>query len=368
MHITDRSRTNPFSRVSFHKIVSFIFVLFLFGCQPKWDIHNPYAEVDWTDHHRYKANFHTHTTRSDGRMNPQTVVDKYHALGYHILAITDHNELTYPWTAFADMEPGSDAHQRLENGRLEEQEIVYENRDPRQLGMFAVQANELSRHHHMGSFFNDHEVAETEEESLKASAAINGLIVFFHPGRYTARDPEIFTIDWYVDFYRRYEHLIGMEIYNQGDRYPNDRELFDAVLSRLMPGRPVWAYSNDDMHHSDDLGRNWNVFLLPELSETWIRKGMQEGRSYYVYAPSGHDGPAIPKIHKITVNNRKGLIEVNVTGHDSIRWISGGEVVHRGARLSLRDQQGIEKYVRAEIFGPGEIVMGTQPFGILENY
>ena len=351
----------------FNSLTVIVLTLLTFGffsCQPKWDIQNPYAEVDWANHQRYKANLHTHTTRSDGRMNPQTVVDKYHALGYKILAITDHNEVTYPWTAFAEMEASSGSYERLEEGRLEEEEIVYENRDPKQLGMLAIQGNELSRHHHTGSFFNDHNGTETEEESLKAVASKNGLNMFYHPGRYTSRNPEKYNIDWYVDFYQRYDQLIGMEIYNQGDRYPGDRETYDAVLSRLMPDRPVWAYSNDDMHHSSTLGRNWNVLLLPELNETWVRKGMQEGRSYYVYSPSGHNAAVLPEIHEITVNSRKGLIEVNVTGHDSIRWISGGEVVFRGTQLSLKDNPEVEKYVRAEIFGPGEVIMGTQPFGV----
>jgi hypothetical protein len=74
--------------------------------------------------------------------------------------------------------------------------------------------------------------------------------------------------------------------------------------------------------------------------------------------------PALPEIQEITVNSRKGLIEVNVTGHDSIRWISGGEVVYRGTQLLLKENPEVEKYVRAEIYGPGEVVMGTQPFGI----
>ncbi|SHF22803.1 hypothetical protein SAMN05444274_104107 [Mariniphaga anaerophila] len=341
-----------------------IMSFFVFSCQPKWDIQNPYANVDWNNHQRFEANFHTHTTRSDGRMNPQTVVDKYHDLGYEILAVTDHNEVTYPWTGFSELEASSGAYERLEEGRLEEDQIVYENRDPKELGMLAIQGNELSRHHHMGSYFSDHNGTETEEESLDATAAKNGLVMFNHPGRYTARDPDHYSVDWYVNLLKKYDHLIGVEIYNQGDRYPNDRELYDAILSRTMPDRQVWAYSNDDMHHSSTLGRNWNVFLLPELNETWVRKGMQEGVSYYVYSPSGHNGAKLPEIAAITVNNRKGLIDINVTGQDSVRWISGGEVVHRGNQFSLKENPEIEKYVRAEIFGPGEVIMGTQPFGI----
>lgn len=358
-----------FQTIYFNWLVLFLIPVLLMGCRPGWDIEiqNPYAGVDWKNDHRYTANFHTHTTRSDGRMNPQTVVDKYHELGYKILAITDHNEVTYPWTSFAEMEPSNGSLQRLENGQLEEQDLVYENRDPQQMGMLAIQGNELSRHHHMGSYFNDYNGAETEEESLEATAAKNSLAMLFHPGRYTGREPEKYNTCWYIDLLQRYHHLIGIEIYNQGDRYPNDRELYDAILSQIIPDRPVWAYSNDDMHHSSTLGRNWNVLLLPELNETWVRKGMQDGRSFYVYSPLGHNGIKLPQIKEIIVKNRKGLIEINVTGHDSIRWISEGKVIHLGEKLLLKETPNIGNYVRAEIFGAGNSIIGTQPFGIKEK-
>lgn len=341
-----------------------VLILIIAGCQPKWNIQDPYAEVDWNNHEWYKANFHTHTTCSDGRMNPHTVVDKYYELGYSILALTDHNNVTYPWTSFSEMEASDASLKRLENEELEESDVEYEDRDPQKMGMLAIQGNELSRHHHMGSYFSNHNDTKTEEESLKATAAKNGLVMFNHPGRYTRRDSVKYSVDWYVDFLQRYNHLIGIEIYNQGDRYPNDRELYDAILSRMMPDRPVWAYSNDDMHHSGTLGQNWNLMVLPELTEEWVRKGMQQGRSFYIYSPSGHNGPELPQIQEVKVNNRKGLIEINAIGYDSIRWISDGEVVHRGGQLLLKDQYGIEKYVRAEIFGPGNSIIGTQPFGI----
>jgi len=357
--------------IYFNWLVLFLIPVLLVGCQPWWDIQNPYAGVDWNNDHRYKANFHTHTTHSDGRMNPQTVVDKYHELGYKILAITDHNEVTYPWTSFAEMEASEGSYKRLEKDQLEEKEIGYENRDPKQLGMLAIQGNELSKHHHMGSFFNDHNGTETEEESLKAVAAKNGFTMLFHPGRYTGREPGKYNTDWYISLLKRYNHLIGIEIYNQGDRYsnprPTPRELYDAILSQMMPERPVWAYSNDDMHHGAKLGRNWNVLLLPELTEAWVRNGMREGRSFYVYSPLGHNGIELPQINEIIVKNRKGLIEMDVTGHDSIRWISEGEIIHLGEKLLFKEIPNIGNYVRAEIFGAGNSIVGTQPFGLKEK-
>lgn len=332
------------------------------GCQ-RWDIDNPYEQVEWNSYKQYKANFHTHTTISDGQLNPHTVVERYHALGYQVLAITDHNEVTYPWNEFSAMSPSNRTLDRHKKGNLEEKDLTYHDRSPTALGMVDIQANELSRHHHTGSFFNDQNGTETEEASFVSVASKNGVTIFFHPGRYTERNPGTYTIDWYVDFYERFDHLIGMEIYNQGDRYPGDRQTYDSVLTRLMPDRPVWAYSNDDMHTSQTLGRNWNMLLLPELNHASVRKSMESGHSFYLYSPSGHEGPAVPRIEKINVNKFKGIIEIEATGYDSIRWISRGEIIHRGEHLSLRENP-VEQYVRAEIFGPGKTVIGTQPFGI----
>lgn len=345
-------------KISMNWFVLLFIVFLLTGCGSGWDIDNPYEQVDWDAHRQYKANLHTHTTRSDGRMNPHTVVDKYHQLGYDILAITDHNEVTWPWTRFAEMEPSEGSKKRLEEGALQEEDIKYENRDPSELEIFDIQGNELSEHHHTGSFFNDHNGTSEEEKSLAATAKKEGLTMFYHPGRYQH------DVDWYINFFRRYDHLLGIEVYNQGDRYSGDRRFWDSLLTRVMPERKVWGFSNDDMHSENHLGRNWNLLLLPELSEEWVRKGLKQGRLFYVYAPEGHDGPQPPEIETIDVSPGKGTINLETNGADSVRWISEGQVVERGNILRLNDHLTDESYVRAELYGPGETVIGTQPFGI----
>lgn len=324
-----------------------------------WDIQNPYDSVNWSEHGQYKANFHTHTTRSDGRLHPQTVVDEYHALGYSVLAITDHNEVTYPWTSFSDMKMSERSRQRME----EEPDTMpktteYEDRDPEALGMVAIQGNELSSHHHMNSFFSDHNGTTTEEESLEATAAKNGITVLNHPGRYDK------PVDWYIDLYRRYDHLIGLEVYNSGDRYPKDRELWDAILTQTMPDRPVWGYSNDDMHGIASLGRNWSILILPELSPEWVRQGMEQGLSYFTYAPRGHREETPPIINAIRVNPKKGTIEIEASGYESIEWICGGKTVHEGRKVKLNKVRDAGPYVRAVLHGPGRTVSCTQPFGL----
>gem|GEM_PF-6041218 len=41
---------------------------------------NPYESVDWGDTDHSKAQFHAHTTASDGSWNPHQVVDRCHAM------------------------------------------------------------------------------------------------------------------------------------------------------------------------------------------------------------------------------------------------------------------------------------------------
>ena len=327
------------------------------GCNSGVEIDNPYESVDWENDMQYKANFHTHTTRSDGRLNPDTVVDIYHALGYHILAITDHNEVTYPWTGFSGMDASSRSYERVESEpETMPSHFNYEDRNPLVLKMIDIEGNEFSRHHHMGSFFNGLLGTEDVTESLEAIAEQDGIVMLNHPGRYD------YPIDWYVDLYQTHGHLIGLEVYNQGDRYPQDRSKWDSLLTVTMPDRNIWAYSNDDMHALPHVGRNWNMLILPELTHESVREGMENGLSYFIYAPQGHNGPEPPVINSIKIN--KSTIKINASGYNNVEWISEGRVVHDGPAINLKKTEKIGSYVRAILYGPGETVAGTQPFGV----
>ncbi len=223
-----------------------------------------------------------------------------------------------------------------------------------------VQGNELSRHHHINSYWTDYGGSRTEEESLDATAAGGGQVMLCHPGRYEK------DVAWYVDLYSRYDHLFGMEIYNQGDRYPDDRETWDEVLTETMPDRPVWGLSNDDMHRRGHLGRNWNVLLIEDATEATVRRALADGNFYFVYCPKGHTGAPAPEIQSVDVNQRAGTITIRSANTEKIEWISDGRVVGQGETLTLSEVEDLGSYVRAVLYGPeDDTLAGTQPFGIL---
>lgn len=300
-------------------------------------LHNPYSEVDWDKYGRYKANLHTHTTVSDGTATPGQMIRTYKNKGYSILAITDHdnrtgNKTTWPWADYGV--------------------------DPLNFNMVAVQGNEITRPHHIGSYFSDYGGGVfSSKKAIEGIGQREGVAVFFHPGRHL-----LHRIGWYEKFFRKYDHLAGIEVLNRGNRFPFDRKTWDRLLTRLMPERPVWGFANDDSHDSrSQVGRDWNVFLLPELSEAALKDAMINGRFYFStrHTISGAEGYP-PAINSISIDENNGTITIDGYNYEDIRWISNGRVVQESRTLNYTEVRG--SYVRAVLKGKGGETF-TQPFG-----
>ncbi|MFO7814640.1 MAG: hypothetical protein R6V14_02690 [Halanaerobiales bacterium] len=301
---------------------------------------NPYRDIDWDNINYYKANLHTHTEESDGFHSVKRVIFAYDRNDYDILAITDHNLYTWPWSDYID------------------------NSEENELGITAINGSEISNTHHIGSYFNDYsKEAESETKVLNEIEGRNGLAVFFHPGRYQK------SIDWYLNFYKKYSNLVGMEIFNKNNRYPRDIKLWDRVLFELMPYRPVWGFANDDMHSIPrDLGGHYNIFLLEENRVKKIRKGMEKGH-FYIYNPVRNGRTPEFYIDNIKVDNDK--IEIKIEGeYRKIEWISYDSISERnkvfaeGKIFQVSDLSYKTNYIRAKVVSrAGDIY--TQPFGIV---
>jgi len=315
--------------------------LFLLGCAPAGPrvARNPYDGLDWDTLEVHKANLHTHTTESDGRLSPQEVVDLYAQAGYSILALTDHDThppeaSTWPWKAYGiDVEAS---------------------------GMLPIHGNEISGPDHIGSYFIDYGDAQQRSvpAALEEIGDRGGLAVMFHPGRYR----HLRTPEWYMDLYRDFPHLVGMEVFNQNDRYPGDRAIYDAVLGGLMPDRPVWAMANDDFHRMEHFARSFNLFLLPPggRDEANFRRAFEAGRFHAVHNPS-RDTSHVIVPDRIVVTPE--AIEVVVDCRDDqVVWISHGHEIHRGRRLPLSTNLG--DYVRAVLEGEAGTQTLLQPFGL----
>ena len=318
------------------------FLLLLFSCaeQPKSTVVlNPYQNIDWSSVEKHKANLHTHTTESDGSFSLLEVVDMYSQAGYTILAIADHDLLgpdkpTWPWEAYGV--------------------------DTSNYTILPVQANEISRTNHIGSYFNDYSDGDQSSEkiALEEIGKRDGLAVMFHPGRYSnKRDAQ-----FYFDLYQTFDHLLGMEVVNKRDIFPDDRILYDSVLSYLMPEKPVWAFANDDFHRLEHFGTSYNVFLLPPngLQLDIFREAFAAGHFFTVFDESETWSHAVIP-DSVIASDSKIVIHADCDD-DQVKWISRGYIVHTGKTLPLSLNLG--NYVRAKIIGAGHSFTLLQPFGL----
>ncbi len=294
------------------------------------EISNPYANVNWETDRVLRGNLHTHTTQSDGQYDPDAVIDAYKQRGYDFLAITDHDRVTYPWQDFG--------------------------RDPQALGMVDIEGNELSQGHHLVSLFNDYATLDPNTLTrFRGVAAHGGIAYFAHPGRYDN------DAQWYAQLYYDNPHVFGQAIYNQGDRYPGDREKWDEVLSITMPDRPVWGISEDDMHRTPHFGRNRTYIFATENDHENIREALMEGR---FYSTISEDGKTPPSLTGVTIDEHASTITLEVQNYTSIRWISMGKEVATGTTVNITSSADMDRYVRAELQGP-EGRTYTNPFGII---
>lgn len=339
--VSSIKRRNGYFTGQFFRVLMLILLPFfvIYGCAEKPEmVLNPYENINWVTAEQHKASFHAHTNQSDGRYPPHEVVDEYNKLGYSILALTDHDLVTYPWTGFADLQDGN------------------ENRDPVSLGMLSIVANELSRHHHTLSLFSDFKAQERDLDLVLGNMAAwsdNAVAVIAHPAMHWPRrfDTESVLTDsvvqYYLNYYRRHDHLIGMEVHN-GTRplneYVMDRELWDRLLSIAMPDRPIWGFATDDMHSSVHYGRDWVVIPLEKFTEEAVRQALIDGSFYFssirVYGGNEPDVEQTPTIDAITHNGNSGEIRIQASidgsplDEQAYSWISGGEVVYTGSTIN----------------------------------
>jgi hypothetical protein len=292
---------------------------------------NPYATVDWS-WEQYKANFHTHTTRSDGDIEPSAVIDRYYGANYKILSITDHNAITWPWSDFG--------------------------RNPTNLNMLAVKGDEYSSSHHVNVFDRFTTASADHTKGVQHVQASGGLCHFNHPYRYN----DASDWAWYVPWYRQYPACVGLETIN---RDTNANALWDNLNENMFKedNKLIWGFANDDMHDSSELYHSFQFMLMPNLSQTALNTSKRTGTFYFCNEPSGSGQARVPRISRITVDNNAQKISITASGQNSIRWVGpGSKSVGSGSTFNFSNYPD-ESFVRAELIGSNGNCY-TQPFGI----
>ncbi|WP_459129785.1 PHP domain-containing protein [Guggenheimella bovis] len=355
-----------------------------------FEISNPYKNVDWEEFKQYKADFHAHSTNSDGGNLTRDMVEDHYKKGYDILAMTDHNYVTRGWENAGEGAMTMERKQEILKGV---------GRDGKPM-IDVTFGDEQSKVDHINTFWTDWNNSDdaSMSDTLRHAENLGGISHINHLGRYTkaykpgkqekSNDPK--EIQKYIDLFSAYPSCVGMEIINKLDNESRqDRVMWDNILKVMMPKeRNVWGFANDDTHSLNATGYAFNMMLMPELTEKATRTAMETGAFYAVSRISRPDGinsimadstlqpgsgksyttylmkGTTPVITNIEVNQKKDTITITGKNYDKIEWIADGKVIATGNTIDLNDYEGkVNSYIRAQLKSQTGIAF-TQPFAL----
>lgn len=363
-----------------------------------YTVDSPYKDVDWDTWLALKAALHTHTIASDGAANIDETVESHYALGFDILAITDHMVNAAPWNKKPQTVPimtlvKQDRNQGRELSVLTDeryQEILSGagrgGRGMLDVPLGAELNGAVPSNSHINGLFVDYGqgligVDGDYETPAREVDRLGGVTFLNHIGNVTQawdkRDPEISRSPRWVNKFARifldYPSCVAMDVNSGTDAHTGyDRILWDEVLQKTIPnGRNVSCITFSDSHGLDQNDRAFTVMMEPENTvaalRTCLETGAYFGVSRHAVAELGETfegtGP-VPMVTRIDVDQTADTIILSGENYDNITWVSNGEIIAGGETLALDEVGGsLGCYVRAYLTGPGGICY-TQAFVI----
>ncbi len=335
-------------KVSAFLMMVIIITGFFSGCrnlEPEV-VKNPYEDIDWDNINQYMANLHSHTIKSDGRGEPEQVIQMYADAGYKILAITDHDnyytnrdgerdvepthETTWPWTRWIDSEPSM-----VWENNGKETSAFYP--DLGNQGMLAIRANELTTHPHQVSLFNNcgfPDREHTEENRITCIEKEDGLAYWAHPTDYIPGgrwEDQLFDTDldeavsYFAHYLLGHDVMLGIEMQLE-NRLERDILLLDTLLARYYKNHDIFIMGADDSHGTSvGLSATMTIVFAEELTEDAVRNALQNGHKIV-----GSRVETLPVFHSIEVNERDNEITLDLSHYDTVTWFKNGREFQKG--------------------------------------
>lgn len=216
----------------------------------------------------YQGNTHAHTNRSDGKLSPQELIDRYRRVGHHFTAITDHR-------IYSDFRKLSDEHFLVLPG------IELDVLDP---------SDEAVCHHLVGlglpgqnRFMHnqriDYDGNATAQDLQRILAANGQLCIYAHPNWSHMHQEMLPKIDG----------LWAMEIYNHTCEVNHACGESSSHYDRtLRAGKQIFCLACDDAHQNKgpDLGGGFIRVKAPSLTEEDLFNSLLAGAFYATQGPS----------------------------------------------------------------------------------
>ena len=280
----------------------------------------------------FKANLHSHSTLSDGKLTPEELAKAYREHGYSVLAITDHefiadhsdlNTEDFLTLTSYELQMVANSEQPRKKDQMCCHMCIY-SKDPHDVRhvYFNPNARDVRRHCHnpevipsiqyigRNDVVKDYRV-ELINEIVKTANENGKLVSYNHPAWSLETDEQ----------YCNFQGFYAMEIYNNDSSTEGIDEYNPFIYDRMLrSGQRLGCVATDDCHDSFPIGhpRNdsfggWTYIFAESLTYENIIKAMENGD---YYASTG------PEIYEISYED--GKVKVKTSDARSISLTTGG--------------------------------------------
>lgn len=248
---------------------------------------------------QFKANLHSHSHLSDGKLSPEELARAYKARGYSVLAITDH-EAPYDHTDLSTpdflMLTGYEAYIRPSpECRLDaygpEIHLNLLAKEPHNTCFVAYDPNfckymphELAETRDMTEDIGPHRYTREYIQRFIQEARKAGYLVTYNHPNWSMEEPEEIL---------HYDGFFSLEIFNTGSMMINGHENNLGLYDRLLRhGKFPFVHGADDNHNKQPFGDPlcdsfgaWAMIMAPELSYPAVIQALEKGDFYASTGP-----------------------------------------------------------------------------------
>ena len=279
-----------------------------------------------------KANFHAHTTCSDGKLSPEECIGFYAGAGYDVLAVTDHRKVTETESDRILLIPG----------------IEIDYRMPGQW----VHILGLGMKKEIASRWNP---SGTPQGGIDMIRSLGGIAVLAHPA-WSMNTPA---------FMRSLTGLSGVEIWNSVSTLPLNGDRADSSplldVTWASGGKLLPVFANDDSHpYTFEAGVAATMVQAENRSVPAVMNALRAGRFY------GTTGPRILQILKR--HNREIIVQCSpaeyVIFYSDSPWSNGRTVAGHDITECSYTIQKNDHYVRVEVRDADGRKAWSPPIGV----
>ena len=272
--------------------------------------------------HFYKANLHTHSIISDGKLTPKEVKEAYKALGYQILCLTDHNttanhsDMNEPdFLMLTGVEINVNAPDKSAvGGQTYHLNLIAKKPDN------TWSPSKVFRSFPAAAEYEDK--MQCEEMDLQCNPdSINAMIAKANEkGFLVMYNHPTWSCQSYPD-YAPLKGLWGVEVRNtECCLLGHDENNFRVYRDLLMLGNKVYPLGTDDMHRHRALGQSWIMVGAAELSYSSVIDALENGNFYMSCGPEITSLSVEGNVLKVTCSDAQ---RVNLATHGRL-----ADVVH----------------------------------------